>query len=383
MTTIKEECASRATRVREGMRKAGLDALVVTDPVSYGYFTGQKAPAGSDGRVAVFILPLEGEPVLIDWSGPGMFARLYRRPYPAAVADRRIYPEVPFNREVTVDWGIRDVLAEKGLLNGRIGIELGNEPRLGLGVQDFARLQSELPGVKWVDSSAVVWAVRMIKSDWEISRVKKACEIGAAAWGGCLQGLHTGVTQREIQARILRAYVELGADVDSRPPLVMGATGAGGAFQTGDILYLDGGCSVEGYKMDFTRRAVFGPPSERQAGEHEGMWEILFKVMDRIRPGVSTASVFEYSQGLLAKTSWTNYSDHPSKRIGHGIGLTNEPPYINAFDTHEFQAGMSITPEPKIETVEGLLNAEEHVIVREGGCEVISSGLDWKLFRID
>jgi hypothetical protein len=33
---------------------------------------------------------------------------------------------------------------------------------------------------------------------------------------------------------------------------------------------------------------------------------------------------------------------------------------------------MSITPEPKIETVEGLLNAEEHVIVRDGGCEIIS-----------
>jgi len=113
------------------------------------------------------------------------------------------------------------------------------------------------------------------------------------------------------------------------------------------------------------------------------MWDIMFKVTDRIRPGVSTADVFEYSQGLLAKTAWTNYSDHPSKRIGHGIGLTNEPPYLNAFDQHVFAAGMSITPEPKIETVEGLLNAEEHVIVREGGCEIISAGMSWELLQID
>jgi Xaa-Pro aminopeptidase len=380
---MQEECSSRAAKVREEMRKAGLDGLVVTDPVSYAYFTGQKAAPGSDGRVVAFILPLEGEPAIIDWSGPGMFARLYRRPYPAAVADRRIYPEVPFNREACVDWGIRDVLAEKGLLTGRVGIELGNEPYMGLGANDFARLRSDLPGVEWVDSSAVVWAVRMIKSEWEISRLMKACEIGANAWGRCLTGLRVGDTQREIQGRILRSYVELGADVDSRPPVVLGATGAGGAFQKGDILYLDGGCSAAGYKMDFTRRAVFGAPSARQQAEHDGMWNILFEVMDRIRPGVSTASVFEYSQSLIAKTPWTNYSDHPSKRIGHGIGLTNEPPYINAFDQHEFQAGMSITPEPKIETVEGLLNAEEHVIVRERGCEVISSALDWKLFRVD
>ena len=66
-------------------------------------------------------------------------------------------------------------------------------------------------------------------------------------------------------------------------------------------------------------------------------------------------------------------------RIGHGIGLVNEPPYLNAFDQHILQPGMSITPEPKLETVEGLLNAEEHVIVRDGGCEIISCFPDWQL----
>lgn len=383
MTVSDQECAARMAKVRDEMRRAGMDGLVVTDPTSYAYFTGQKAPSGSDGRVVAFILPLQGDPAIVDWSGPGMFARLYRRPYPTSIADRRIYPEVPFSQDPTADWGIRDVLVDRGLDAGRIGIELGNEPRMGLGVADFERLGADLPRVQWVDSTAAVWAVRMIKSDWEISRLKKACEIGAAAWGRCLAGLHAADTQREIQRRILGYYTELGADIDSRPPLVMGATGPGGAFQKGDILYLDGGCSVDGYKMDFTRRAVFGRPSERQTAEHDGMWDILFQVMERIRPGVSTASVFEYSQRLLAKTPWTNYSDHPSKRIGHGIGLINEPPYINAFDMHEFQAGMSITPEPKIETVEGLLNAEEHVIVRDGGCEVLSSGLDWKLFQVE
>lgn len=96
------------------------------------------------------------------------------------------------------------------------------------------------------------------------------------------------------------------------------------------------------------------------------------KLIERMKPGVATAEIFEFSQALVAKTPWRNYSDHPSKRIGHGIGLVNEPPYLNAFDPHILAAGMSITPEPKIETVEGLLNAEEHVIVRDGGSEIIS-----------
>ena len=91
-----------------------------------------------------------------------------------------------------------------------------------------------------------------------------------------------------------------------------------------------------------------------------------------MKPGIATAEIFEFSQSLVARTQWRNYSDHPSKRIGHGIGLVNEPPYLNAFDAHVLAPGMSITPEPKIETAEGLLNAEEHVIVRDAGCEVIS-----------
>lgn len=379
MTAPKDECLARVARLRVEMRKHGLDGLVVTDPVHFYWCTGQKVSGGGIGRPNAFILPLEGEPVVVDWSGPGMFARLYKKPYPTWVEDRRIYPEVPFNHDERVDWGIRDALTDSGLAAGKIGIELGNEPRLALGILDFERLKADLPRASWVDSTPVTWACRMIKSEWEIDKLRRACAIGAKAWTRVLDELRVGITQTEIQKRAMAYYAELGADLDSGPPMALGATGPGGAFQKGDILYLDGGCSVNGYKMDFTRRAVFGPPSPRQQSEHDVMWDITFKVIDRMKPGVTTAEVFEYSQGLVAKTGWTNYSDHPSKRIGHGIGLVNEPPYLNAFDQNVLAAGMSITPEPKIESVEGLLNAEEHVIVREGGCEVLSSGLDWHL----
>ena len=365
------------------MRNRGVDALLVTDPTSFYYFTGQKIGKEAIGRPSIFLLPLEGDPAVIDWSGPGTFARLYQRPYPTWVADRRIYPESPFTHQEPVEWGIRDLLVERGLQQGVIAVELGNEPRLNLGLNDFLHLQEQVPAVRWIDSGPVVWACRMIKSDWEIDKLKSACKIGAEAWRQCLAGLHTGISQLEIQRQVMAQYSQLGADIDSSPPLVLGATGPGGTFQKGDILYLDGGCSVNGYRMDYTRRAVFGEANERQRSEHDGMWDLLHQVMERIRPGVASKEIFDYSQSLLAKTSWTNYSDHPSKRIGHGIGLVNEPPYLNAYDPYIIQEGMSLTPEPKIETVEGLLNAEEHVVVRAHGCEVISSDLDWRLHTIN
>ncbi len=39
-------------------------------------------------------------------------------------------------------------------------------------------------------------------------------------------------------------------DLSSEPPMVLGATGPNRTFQNGDVLYIDGGCTYSGYKMD-------------------------------------------------------------------------------------------------------------------------------------
>ena len=383
MATPAQEYETRAARARELMKDHGIDGLVVTDPTTFFYYSGQRAPAWMKQRPNVFILPVDGEAAIVTWSGPGMFARLYDRPYPSWVDDRHIYPEVPFNTDERVDWGIRAVLEDRGLANGTIGIELGRETWLGIPYNDFMRLREDLPNVRFVESGPVIWGCRMIKSEWEIEAQRKACAIGGAAWKRCLEELHPGITSAEIQKRIIAYYMDEGADLGSGPPIALGATGSGGEFQSGDVLYLDGGCAYEGYRMDFTRRAVFGPPSDRQRREHDGMWEILFKVMGRMTPGVTMTEIFEYSQSLLARTDFINYSDHPAKRIGHGIGLETEPPSMNTFDPNVLQVGMTLTPEPKIESVDGLVNAEEHVAIREHGCEILSTDPGWELFVVE
>src|SRR5262245_29608131 len=117
-----DEYANRVARARHLMHERRIDGLVVTDPVHYTYFSGHKVPSWMKSRPSILVFALDDEPTLINWSGPGMFARLYRQPYPSWVQDRRIYPEVPFDREPRVDWGIAEVLSDKGLRQGRVGI---------------------------------------------------------------------------------------------------------------------------------------------------------------------------------------------------------------------------------------------------------------------
>ncbi len=385
MSTVPmSEYEDRMRRARALMREHGMDGLIVTDPASFYYFSGQKVPSWMLGRPNCFILPLEGEPALISWSGPEMFARVYERPYPSWVKDRRIYPELPFTTDDTVDWGIAAVLRERSLANAVIGIELGQETFLHMPINDWLRLERDLPGARFVESGPVIWGCRMVKSEWEIACERKACEIGGKAWARMLDELATGMATRDIQVRIMQSYFDLGADLDSPPPMVLGAKGAGGTFQPGDVMYLDGGPNYLGYRMDFTRRAVFGKPTDRQRTEHDGMWEILYKVMDRMKPGATMAESFAYSQSLLEKRrEWRNYSDHPAKRIGHGVGLETEPPSLNAFDHRLLVEGMTLTPEPKIESPDGLVNPEEHVVIRAHGVEILSTYPSWELRAID
>ena len=380
----REEYDHRVSRARALMTTQGVDGLLVTDPVSFFYFTGQKMPARFTGRPSIFLLPVSGEPILIAWSGPEMFARVSNRPYPSWVEDRRIYPEIPFTAEPTTDWGVVEGLTDRGLTNAKLAIELGQETCLGMPVTDFLAIQAALPQATFVESGPIVWGCRMIKSDWEIDCARKACEIGGAAFTRIFEALRPGISVREIQTMALSLFWELGADLDSAPPTTLGAKGPDGTFQPGDVLYLDGGPVYKGYRMDFTRRAVFGPPSERQRDEHNGMWEILFSLMDRIKAGVALAELFEFSQAQLAKRpEWRNYSDHPSKRIGHGIGLETEPPSMNAIDDRVLEAGMTITPEPKIESVDGLVNPEEHIAITADGYDQLSMSPGWELFVVD
>jgi Xaa-Pro aminopeptidase len=378
-----DEYANRVRRARHLMREHGMDGLIVTDATTYSYYTGHNIPPSMRSRPSIFVLPLDGDPALITWSGPDMFARIYRQPFPSWVADRRIYPEVPFTRGPRVDWGVANILSERGLVAGNIGIELERENRLGISVADLELLKEQLPKARFVDSGPVVWGCRLIKSEWEIDCMRTACTIGAKAWRRVFEELRPGISATTVQRKAVDYYAEGGADINSEPPVVLGASGPNRTFQVGDVLYIDGGCNYAGYKMDFARRAVFGRPSQRQQSEHDGMWGLLNEIIERMKPGVPVHELFEYSQQRLSQhPEWRNYSDHPSKRIGHGIGLENEPPSISALDDTVLATGMALTPEPKIKSVDGLVNPEEHVVIRPLGCEVLSAVSDWHLYTV-
>ena len=269
-----DEYPNRIKRARALMRERGMDGLIVTDTMHYSYYTGHKVASWMRSRPSIFVLPLEGAPALITWSGPDMFARLYQQPFPSWVEDRRIYPEVPFNKEPRVDWGIADILKERGLAlgNARHRARAGNlarhrrgrfrvaegaiaegavcrfrSRRVGLPPDQVGvgnRLHA--PGLRDRRQPPGGAPSRICARAFPPRRSRKTC---------------CGITSRAARTSI------------PKPPMVLGATGPNRTFQNGDVLYIDGGCNVfrlqDGLCPPGRLRPAFGAPAIR-ARRHVG-----------------------------------------------------------------------------------------------------------------
>ena len=370
--TPQGEYDGRVARARTLMRDNGIDCLIVTDPVTYQYFTGHRAP-GHAGRPSVFVLPLDGDPAVITMWVQKMFHELDGVPFPTWVEDRRFYTEFPFDSTRPTDWGIADVCRERGVADGTLAIELGEWTKLGIPVADYERLKEDLAGARFVDGGRVTWGCRLVKSQWELEQMRDACALSGRAWEQVLPTLRIGETARDISKKIALAYDEVGGAM-MFGGFARGATGERGAFQAGDVLYLDGGGTFGGYPTDFTRRAVFGEPSQRQLDEHRIALEIQQAMLDAMKPGTRVAEIFAIGIRAIEEAGLRNYSDDPAKRVGHGIGLEQgEPPSISGTDETVLVEGMTLTVEPKFYSDDGLVNPDEMVAVTANGYEILST----------
>ncbi|MDX1707482.1 MAG: Xaa-Pro peptidase family protein [Desulfobacterales bacterium] len=376
----KTEYDNRWERARKRMAADGLDALFITEASNFTYFSGGHGDF-SFSRPTLMVLPQKGNPVLIVHD---FFLHSQQRE--SWVDDIRPYETigaVPFDL-------LKTTWAELGLNNGRIGAELGNEQRLGLPYNDFARIAKELPGADFIDASDLFWGVRMVKSEAEVDCMRKACSISSQAFHTCFSNIRPGMTEKDAAKMLYDATVEAGGasawTLSNSGPYNYESgflpNPSEHILEAGNLLWLDTGCKVNGYSSDFSRIAAIGEPSSEQQNMYDIVNRITDTVVNAIRPGIKASDLSrlcnrEFENAGL-KEIWgdgdcSSAQSNRAQRIGHGIGMaTTEPPHIALFDDTELQAGMVVTIEPTIATHYGHFNIESNVLVTEADPEVLS-----------
>ncbi len=126
----------------------------------------------------------------------------------------------------------------------------------------FDGIRKEAPGLDYVSADPVTAGCRVVKSPGELALMQRANDITLVAYRATAATVHEGMTQSEFAGNCEAAFAALGVDGGCFVSFGKYTAFPHGiskpqALQPGDVILMDGGCTVENYASDITRTFVF------------------------------------------------------------------------------------------------------------------------------
>lgn len=373
MTDRARIAAHRIAQAREAMERADLDALLLIGSTNVVFLSGYPYVDTNLARPFFLLVPRNDAPALLVHTG-----RRYEASANSWIEEVRTYERL----SVAPVGELAALLRDRGLYGRRIGAELGFEQRMGLPVAEFERLQAELSPTVCVDAANELWRLRMIKQPWDLESLRRACAITTEAYEATFAASRGGQQEREVVQRLAVEHMRRGGGpgwgaITSGPgnyDVVLGP-GSDRILEPGDMVWMDGGCSVEGLWSDFGRAGVVGGPSPEQRDLQRLVHELTMEGVAMLRPGTPLREVAAHVNAGVEDLGVpvTSKISTLAGRVGHGLGFdVTEPPHVSEEDSTVLEPGMTITMEPGVATEYGIFHVEENVIVTESDPEVIS-----------
>jgi len=342
-------CVSkRIARLRDSLREHEIDAVLVARPENRRYMTGF---TGSSG----FAVVSQDHAVLItDFR--------YTEQAAAQAPDFRI-----------VKHGVKFTDTLKEVL-GEIGVTtLGFEKDV-ITYKQYETFSSELQGIKLVPVEGLVERLRMVKDDQEIDKIRRAEALGDAAFSHILTVMKPGMTEIEVALEMewfmrRNGAERLGFDiiVGSGPNGAMPhAVASDKRLVPGELIVLDFGAVVDGYRGDTTRTVVLGRASEEQRRIYDIVLRAQRAALEGIRAGITGEQAHALAQQVIAEAG---YGENFGHGLGHGVGLAvHEEPRLAPSSSVVLEPGMVVSVEPGIYLPGKLgVRIEDLVVVEDGG----------------
>jgi Xaa-Pro aminopeptidase len=249
----------------------------------------------------------------------------------------------------------------------------------------YESLKKELSrgGLALLPACGLIEKERQIKNKEELSRIKKATRITIEALRFIKDFIKPGLRETEIAGELER-FIRYNGGYSSAFDIIV-ASGANSSFphhltsqkkiSRGEPVLIDIGVDYEGYKSDLTR--VFF--SDKINSTFRKVYSIVQKAQDRaikaIKPGVFINKIDAAARQYIAQRGYGGFFSHS---LGHGIGLAiHEEPRISQKDQGILKTGMVFTLEPAIYLPGKFgVRIEDMVLVTRKGCEVISGTLN-------
>lgn len=374
------EYERRIAETRDRMRSEGIDTLLVTDPANIYYLTGYDG--WSFYVTQATVLSLHRKNPL--WIGREMDVNAAKQT--TWLDDSDIYGytdeyvQSPADKH-PMDY-VASVLGEHGLDQGTVGVEMG---AYYFTARAYRRLQQNLADQELADATLLVNYVRRVKSDAEISEMRKATRIIEKTMEVALDALEPGVRECDVVAQIYQALIggteDFGGDYPAAVPLMPTGEGTNTPHLTwsdrrleeGEPVILElAGCRNR-YHSPLARTAYLGEP--RASFE---------RVVDATKEGLD-AAIAAVEPGRTCEDVWTAYRDvigeyglEKNSRLGYTVGIGYPPDWGE--HTSSFRAGDEtvLSPNMTFHMIAGMweddygVEISETVRVTDDGVEVFS-----------
>ncbi len=245
---------------------------------------------------------------------------------------------------------------------------------------EILTLEEKCPNVSFVSFKNLLTDCRMVKSEDEIQKIKKACEITDQAFEHLLSVIKVGMTEKELALVLDRKLVDLGASGNSFSTIAV--SGANGALPhgvpsdkkivSGELMTFDFGCYYEKYSSDMTRTIAIGEVDEKLLEIYNIVKKAQLAGINAVKAGVKASDVDKVCRDIITEAGYGEYFGHGT---GHGLGIdVHEGPSVSWVSNHVLQVNNVITVEPGI-YIPGLggVRIEDDVVVTEDGCIVLNS----------
>ena len=367
-----EEFQSRAHHAQELMSAAvpKIDALIMGPGSSLYYFTG--IHWGLSERLLALVLPRIGEPILV---------------CPAFEESRMrescsIRQKFAFGKRMKAPRKlIATVLAERHFHSGRIGIEET------LPFTFYDHLRAAAAKCTFVSADPITIACRSIKSEHELNLMRAACTATCEVFREVFATLKEDMSEGDIDNLVTAGFARM--DLRGGALVLIGAAAAlphgsktPHKLKEGDVILIDGGCTVEGYESDVTRTGVFGKPSAKLQQVFEIVRRAQDAALNAARTGKLSGTVDDAARAAVVAGGYGPDYKFFTHRLGHGLGLDgHEHPYLVRGSRTVLATGMTFSNEPGIYIPGefGVRCEDDMVITANGPAQLLTPGFQVSL----
>lgn len=337
--------------VKQLLQKAQVEGILVTDPYNMRYLSGF-----SGGEGALFLA--ENARIIITDSR-----------YTEAAGKESDFIVLEESRKNPRGEILSQLVREHRI--SCLGFEDG-----AVTYQQYEGFRKNLQDQKFIPLGNLLDSLRAVKTEKELSLIRRAESIGDVAFSKILEILKPGISELEVAAELEYQMKRAGAEGLSFDTIV--ASGVHSSMphavptekklEWGDFVTMDFGCRYQGYCSDMTRTVVIGEASQEQKKIYNTVLEAQRLALDQLCAGKAGKEIDAVARNHIAEAGYGKCFGHG---LGHSLGLfIHEEPRLSPGEDTLLLPGMVETVEPGIYVPGfGGVRIEDLAVVKDHGCE--------------